>query len=193
MNHAVSVSEKSNSNHSVDSNDVQYPVQAYHGDRLLSSRSSIIERENPIDTIVALQKISAGSDEAKAELIPVVYSELRGIAAAIFRRQDSDHTLQPTALAHEAYLRLVDREGANWESRAHFLAVAAKAMRQILINHARDKIAAKRGGEGWKKVTLDHILASVDPDPIDALAFEDALSRLAGLSERQANVVEHRI
>ena len=133
------------------------------------------------------------ADAAAAALLPLVYDELRALAASYFGRQPAGHTLQPTALVHEAYLKLAGQEEAQWESRAHFFAVSARAMRQILMNHARDKAAAKRGG-GWHKITLD---AAVTPPgsatrEIDLLALDEALEKLGGLSERQARIIELR-
>ena len=140
-----------------------------------------------------LQKMRRGDAAAAQDLLPLVYGELRAIAANFFVRQAPGHTLQPTALVHEAYFRLARKEDVEWESRAHFMAVAARAMRQILINHARDKGAAKRGGANYK-VTLDE---SVTPavgrgSDFDILAIDLALRKLSKLSERQAQIVELR-
>ncbi len=133
------------------------------------------------------------ADAAAAALLPLVYDQLRALAASYFARQPVGHTLQPTALVHEAYLKLAGGQNAQWESRAHFFAVAARAMRQILMNHARDNEDAKRGG-GWQNITLD---AAVTPPgstsrEIDLIALDDALEKLAGLSERQARIIELR-
>ena len=133
------------------------------------------------------------TDAAAAALLPLVYDQLRALAASYFAHQPVGHTLQPTALVHEAYLKLAGGENAQWESRAHFFAVAARAMRQILMNHARDKAAAKRGG-GWHKITLD---AAITPPgstsrEIDLIALDEALEKLGGLSERQARIIELR-
>ncbi len=133
------------------------------------------------------------ADAAAAALLPVVYDQLRALAASYFARQPVGHTLQPTALVHEAYLKLAGQEEAQWESRAHFFAVAARAMRQILMNHARDKAAAKRGG-GWHKITLDEAVTPPGSTlrEIDLIALDDALEKLAGLSDRQARIIELR-
>jgi RNA polymerase sigma factor (TIGR02999 family) len=130
---------------------------------------------------------------AANRLLPLVYEELRALAASFFARRQSGHTLQPTALVHEAYLRLAGNKTVEWESRAHFMAVAARAMRQILINHARDKGAAKRGGD-LRRVTLDD---AVSPPiggnrDVDLVALDVALDKLEDLSERQARIVELR-
>ncbi len=145
----------------------------------------------PAKTLSLLKEIERGDRSAAARLLPHVYEELRSLAATFFRRQRPGHTLQPTALVHEAYLRLVDQDGAHWRDRAHFVSVAAKAMRQILIDHFRASGASKRGG-GWKKVTLSGIDVATPPPEIDFLALEEALTRLAALDERQVTVVELR-
>ena len=133
------------------------------------------------------------TDAAAAALLPLVYDQLRALAASYFARQPVGHTLQPTALVHEAYLKLAGGANAQWESRAHFFAVAARAMRQILMNHARDKAAAKRGG-GWHKITLGEAVTPPGSTSreIDLIALDDALEKLAGLSERQARIIELR-
>ena len=140
-----------------------------------------------------LAQLSAGDPVAAERLLPLVYEELRALAGHYFKKQRSDHTLQPTALVHEAYLKLVGQERPEWQSRAHFLAVAATAMRQILINHARDRKAAKRGGSDRHRITLDRALAAVESGVVDVIDLDDSISRLAALSQRQARVVELRI
>jgi RNA polymerase sigma factor (TIGR02999 family) len=125
-------------------------------------------------------------------LFEAVYHELREIAARLMRSQRDDHTLQPTALVHEAYLKLADASRVSWEGRAHFLRVAARAMRQILINHARDRSAQKRGG-GWTRVTLTEDLAGSADRALEILDLNDALERLAKKDERLAQVVELRV
>jgi RNA polymerase sigma factor (TIGR02999 family) len=138
-----------------------------------------------------LAEIDGGDASAVDRLLPLVYDELHGLAVRHLARQRAGHTLQPTALVHEAYLRLARRDDAEWAGKAHFLAVAAKAMRQILLNHARDRAAAKRGGD-LRRVTLDPGLVSTGERDVDLLALDGALERLARLSERQARVVELR-
>ena len=126
-----------------------------------------------------------------ATATPLVYEQLHQLAEGYFRRQPKGHTLSPTALIHEAYLKLVDREGGRWKDRTHFLAVAATAMRQILVDHARGREAVRRGG-GRQRITLDEsAMPSADRD-VDLLALDEALERLAGLDERKARVVELR-
>ena len=138
-----------------------------------------------------LAEVSAGRKSAAEKLMPLVFDELRRLARSFFASQRPDHTLQPTALVHEAYLKMVGQGGVGWSGRAHFFAVAARAMRQILINHAEAKEAIKRG-QGWHRVTL----ADADPESakreLDLLMLNDALAALEALDERQARVVELR-
>ena len=140
-----------------------------------------------------LGELHRGDTAAADRLLPLVYDELRALAASFFARQQPGHTLQPTALVHEAYLKLAGNESVEWQSRAHFMAVAARAMRQILINHAHHKGAAKRGG-GFQRVTLDEAVTPRigDNREVDVIALDLALQQLAKLSERQAGIVELR-
>jgi RNA polymerase sigma factor (TIGR02999 family) len=125
------------------------------------------------------------------ELLLLVYGELRAVAGAYLRRERADHTLQPTALVHEVFLRLVDQRSATWQNRAHFFAIAAQAMRRILVDHARHHRAEKRGG-GARLITLDQVGDLAADQPVDVELVNDALDRLASLDERQARVVELR-
>ena len=141
-----------------------------------------------------LHKAAGGSHEAVAELMPLVYGELRAIAGKQLQRERRNHTLQATALANEAYLRMVDQRDVDWKGRAHFLAVAAEVIRRILVDHARKKGAAKRGG-GAAQVTLtlgDVLQAPGDKNEVDVLALDQALKDLSALSDRQSRVVELR-
>lgn len=151
--------------------------------------------DQPQGEVTRILQLLGGEDPdaAAAALLPLVYDQLRALAASYFSRQPVGHTLQPTALVHEAYLKLAGGENAQWESRAHFFAVAARAMRQILMNHARDKAAAKRGG-GWHKITLDEAVTPPGSASreIDLIALDEALDKLGGLSERQARIIELR-
>jgi RNA polymerase sigma-70 factor (ECF subfamily) len=142
-------------------------------------------------TTQLLADLESGDGTAAARLFPLVYDQLRAVADSFFRRQPRDHTLQPTALVHEAYLRLVDRKDERWASRAHFLAVASKAMRQILINHAERRAAAKRGGDR-QKLTLSEGITPASQQDVDVLALDEALTRLSVLSGRMGRVVELR-
>ncbi len=127
-----------------------------------------------------------------ATLAPEAYQELRQLAEACFRDQPPDHSLQPTALVHEAYIKLAEGSAGKWKDRTHFLAVAATAMRQILVDHARGRAAQKRGG-GCDKITIDESAIGASPhDNIELLALDDALVRLADLDQRKARVIELR-
>lgn len=132
-----------------------------------------------------------GSKDAADRLFPLVYDELKRIAARYFGHERSDHTLQPTALVHEAFLRLVDQTKVKWESRAHFMAVAATMMRRILVDYARAHEAQRRGGQ-WQRVVLEDSMISTDASVIDYLALEKALGALTELDARQARIVEMR-
>lgn len=133
-----------------------------------------------------------GNVDALDRLVPLVYDELRRIAHAKLRRERPDHTLNTTALVHEAYLRLVEQTRVRWRDRAHFYGVAAQAMRRILVNHAHARRAAKRGG-GAQPVPLDESLLALDDRQIDELiALDEALARLRAFNPRGARVVEYR-
>ncbi|MCA8962722.1 MAG: sigma-70 family RNA polymerase sigma factor, partial [Planctomycetes bacterium] len=124
-------------------------------------------------------------------LFPQVYDEMRNLAGRYFRDQPIDHTLQATALVHEAYCKLVDADRLDWRGKSHFMAIASKAMRQVLVDHFRAAKAQKRGGD-WQRQTLDAGHVQGFDDPVDLLAVTDAIDRLAQLDERQARVVELR-
>ncbi len=138
----------------------------------------------------ALERLASGDAEAARQLYPRVYTELRSIAARCFRGSGLAPTLQPTALVHEAYLHLVDQTQAGWRSRLHFFAVAAMAMRQILVQHVRRRSAQKRGSD-WRRVTLSAAVIE-DRKDVVLLDLDDALTALEKLHERQARVVELR-
>src|SRR5213594_3759505 len=132
---------------------------------------------------------SHGGDSALAELTPLVYEELRRLAHHYMEGQRPDHTLQTTALVNEAYLRLADQTNPNWQSRAHFFAVAARAMRQILVNYAKSSRAQKRGG-GALKVELDEAALVSPEESQEIVDLHEALERLTTLDSRKAQVVE---
>lgn len=138
-----------------------------------------------------LTALADGDPSAAERLMPLVYDELRSLARAYLRSQPKGHTLQPTALVHEAYLHLVDQTNARWQDRRHFLAVAAIAMRQLLIQHARRKGADKRGG-AWRRLTLDDRVGVTPARDVDVLDLDEALQELAKLDQRQARIVELR-
>lgn len=142
------------------------------------------------DTTAILADLAKGDASATDRLLPLVYSELRALAGAYMRDKPPGHTLQPTALVHEAYLRLVGGNDA-FASRAHFMAVAAKVMRGILVDHARKDAALKNGG-GWKRITLSEAATISSADQVDTLALDDVLSRLSKMDERKARVAEMR-
>src|SRR4026209_2527395 len=132
-----------------------------------------------------------GDKEALDKLMPVVYDELRRQAARYLRRERAGHTLQTTALIHEAYVRLVDQRNVQWQNRAHFFGIAAQMMRRILVDHARTKKRAKRGGSDIK-VSLDDATVTVKAQDLDVVAVDEALTRLAKIDEQQSRVVELR-
>ena len=138
-----------------------------------------------------LQAWGRGDATALDQLVPVVYDELRSQARRYLRRERPGHTLQTTGLVHEAYLRLVDQKQANWQNRAQFFGVAGQMMRRVLIDHARSKQAAKRGGSDVQ-VTLEDATAPAEERGVDVLDLDDALTRLAALDPQQAKVVELR-
>ena len=138
-----------------------------------------------------LQDVKHGDRSAWERLLPVVYDELRNLAARYLRRERKGHTLQPTALVHEAFLKLVDQSRVDWQGRAHFFAVAAQAMRRILVDHARQHQAAKRGGDR-ERIVFDENLMGGPPQTENLLALEDALVKLAQLDPQQARIVELR-
>lgn len=136
-----------------------------------------------------LARFAGGDRDAQNKLISLVYPELRRIATAQMRRERPGHTLQPTALVNEAFLRLVDQPLTSWNSRAHFLALAARLMRRILVDHARRHRTAKRGGTA-RQITLTEPLASAENPVIDVLLVHDLLQQLGALDYRQAEIVE---
>jgi RNA polymerase sigma-70 factor (ECF subfamily) len=123
------------------------------------------------------------------QMLPVVYEELHRLASHYISRESPGHTLQPTALVHEAYLRLVDQRRVDWRNRAQFLGVAASMMRRILVNHARDRAARKRGGNP-ERVSLSLVESPSGRPDVELIALEEALQRLAALDERKSKVVE---
>jgi RNA polymerase sigma factor (TIGR02999 family) len=139
-----------------------------------------------------LRAWGAGDAKASDALVPLVYAELRKQARRALRRERDGHTLQATALVHEAWLRLDAQHDARWESRSQFLAVAAQMMRRVLVEHARMRHALKRGGGGIQVTLGDAENAVAAPDDVDVLALDDALARLAILDPRKARLVELR-
>ena len=147
--------------------------------------------ESRPDVTATLLELSAGDGHAAARLLPLVYDELRRLAAGYLRRERPDHTLQPTALVHEAYLRLIDQSRVDWKNRAHFCAVASDMMRRILVDHARKHQAVKRGG-GQTRISLDEAVSFPQDVEIDVLAVDEALLDLVRLDPQQGRLVELR-
>ena len=145
----------------------------------------------PNDVTRLLEAWSDGSQEALEELLPLVYQELKRMAKSYMSSQPSGHTLQTTALIHEAYLKLANQKAKNWENRTHFFAVAAKAMRQILVDHARTRQREKRGGK-TQIISLDHVAEISDQRSAEIIALDEALQELEKLDERKSRVVELR-
>ncbi len=145
----------------------------------------------PPDITALLQAWSRGSPDARDRLVPLVYQELRRRAAAHLRRERSGRTLAPTALVHEAYLRLVRQDRADWRNRAQFFAVASEIMRRILVDRARARNMAKRSGR-WERISLVEDAARAAPREIDVLDLDRALDELAGVDRRKARVAELR-
>jgi RNA polymerase sigma factor (TIGR02999 family) len=139
----------------------------------------------------ALAALRAGELRAADRLLPELYEELRRLAASLLRRERPDHTLQPTALVHEAYLRLLAQEDLRWQDKAHFLGWAARTMRQVLVSHARAHRARKRGG-GQRKVPLDEVVVAFEKRALDIEALDEALEDLSALDERKGRIVELR-
>lgn len=138
-----------------------------------------------------LQQATRGDDSAVNHLMPLVYDELRALAQSYLERERTGHTLQATALVHEAYVRLVEQDQAEWRGRAHFFAVAAQAIRRILVDYARSHQRLKRGGRR-ERVQVDEEVAWTGGQDLDLLALHEALEKLARLHDRQARIVELR-
>lgn len=138
-----------------------------------------------------LRDWQAGDPSARDQLLEIVYEELRRQAARYLRRERPDHTLQPTALVHEAYLQLIDQNFINWENRAHFFGVAARLMRRILVDHARAHRAEKRGS-GQEQLALDEAIGVPQTKDLNILALNDALDELERMDEQQSRIVELR-
>lgn len=132
-----------------------------------------------------------GDQSARDELTPLIYDELRRLARGYLRRERINHTLQPTALVHEAFLRLIDQSKVNWQNRAHFFGAAARLMRQILINHAEARRAAKRGGEA-ERISLNDVDHFAVGREIDLIALNEALNNLERIDPQQGQIVEMR-
>ncbi|MEP6920179.1 MAG: sigma-70 family RNA polymerase sigma factor [bacterium] len=147
--------------------------------------------ETPANVTELLVGWGKGDKEALDKLVPVVYDELRRQAARYLRHERVGHTLQTTALIHEAYLRLVDQKNVHWQNRAHFFGIAAQLMRRILVDHARAKKRVKRGGSDIR-VSLTGVVLKAQDQGLDIVALDEALDRLAAIDEQQSKIVELR-
>lgn len=143
------------------------------------------------DVTQMLKAISAGDESAPERLLTLVYDELRRLAHGYMKNERSDHTLQATALVHEAYIQLVDWKNVSWQNRAHFFAAAAQMMRKILVDHARERNALKRGG-GLRTIALDEAVSFPDRNNLDLIGLDDALIELSTFDPQQARIVELR-
>jgi RNA polymerase sigma factor (TIGR02999 family) len=141
------------------------------------------------DITEILNSWGSGNREAADDLFSLVYDELRRLAQSYLRQERPGHTLQPTALVHEAYLRLVDQTRVNWQNRSHFYGIAAQMMRRILVDHARARATDKRGGAA-QRLSLEDANLSVEQDATDLIALDEALTNLAKFDERKSRVVE---
>lgn len=139
-----------------------------------------------------LKKWSEGNQEVLDKLMPLVYEELRRQASRYLRRERANHTLQTTALIHEAYLKLIDQNQVEWQNRTHFFAIAAQAMRRILVDYARERNREKRGGAAENLPLEEAAFVVSEEKSVDLVALDEALTRLAEFDERQARVVELR-
>ncbi len=157
----------------------------------MRASESAAKREPARDVSALLRAWGHGDLQARDDLLPLVYRQLRRSAAAYLRCERVDHTLQPTALIHEAYLRLVGQDRVAWQNRAHFFGVAAQMMRRILVDCARERHAAKRPAAGLR-VALDERIGSVSPPDVEVLLLEQALAELTVLDRRQGQIVELR-
>lgn len=144
------------------------------------------------EATLVLSELRNGDSSAADRLFPVVYDELRALAAAYLQQERLNHTLQPTALVHEAYLRLFNEARIDWQGKSHFMGIAARCIRQILLNHARDRRAAKRGGDVKRFTLHEEHLAADRVVVIDLIDLDEALQELTERDERQAKVVELR-
>lgn len=146
--------------------------------------------DNSRDITQILREWSDGKREALDQLLPLVYNQLRRQAANYLRRERPDHTLQTTALIHEAYIKLIDQKSVQWKNRAHFFAIAAQAMRRILVDYARTKHRNKRGGDAAKMSLEDATMIAVEEKSIDLMALDEALNKLAVMDELKSRIVE---
>ncbi len=151
-----------------------------------------MSERTPSEITQMLIELTGGNKDVVNQILPHIYDELRRLAGSYLRRERSDHTLQPTALVHEAYMKLIDQKKVRWQNRAHFFGIAAQVMRRILMDHARKHSAGKRGGEAEKLPLEEEILIVSTDRSADLIALDDALQGLAELDPQKAKLVELR-
>jgi RNA polymerase sigma factor (TIGR02999 family) len=144
------------------------------------------------DLTQMLIRLTEGNTEVVNEILPVIYDELRSLAGNYLRRERDNHTLQPTALVHEAYIKLIDQKNVQWQNRAHFFGIAANIMRRILVDHARKHTAEKRGGAGENLPLEDELVIVSEGKSAQLLALDEALENLAKMDAQKAKIVELR-
>ena len=148
-------------------------------------------QEPEVDVTRLLRSVASGNRADLDALLSAIYDDLHRLAANQMQAERRDHTLQPTALVHEAYMKLIDQRSTEWQDRLHFFAVAARIIRRVLVDHARTRASMKRGG-GRDRVPMDRVSSVVDAPDVDLVALDEALEELARLDARQAQVVELR-
>jgi len=151
-----------------------------------------MSEQPPSDITQLLIEMTDGNTEVVNQILPLIYSELRKLASSYLRRERSNHTLQPTALVNEAYLKLIDQKKVKWQNRAHFFGIAAQVMRRILLDHARKHTAEKRGGDAELLPIEEEILIVSHEKSAELIALDEALENLAKIDEQKARIVELR-
>jgi RNA polymerase sigma-70 factor (ECF subfamily) len=151
-----------------------------------------MSEQPPNEITQMLIELTDGNTEVVNRILPHIYDELRRLAGSYLRRERSDHTLQPTALVHEAYMKLIDQKRVQWQNRAHFFGIAAQVMRRILLDHARKHTADKRGGDAEKLPLEEEVLIVSHDKSAELIALDDALEALAAIDSQKAKIVELR-
>jgi RNA polymerase sigma factor (TIGR02999 family) len=170
---------------------VSFPFPIIAAD-FLNCPLNMSEQQAPREITQMLIELTDGNEDVVNQILPHIYDELRRLAGSYLRRERADHTLQPTALVHEAYMKLIDQKRVKWQNRAHFFGIAAQVMRRILLDHARKHQAEKRGGEFEKLPIEEEILIVSHDKSAELIALDDALQELAKLDEQKARIVELR-
>ena len=158
----------------------------------LREPESTMTHQAPSEITQMLIELTDGNQEVVNQILPHIYDELKRLSSSYLRRERADHTLQPTALVHEAYMKLVDQKRVQWQNRAHFFGIAAQVMRRILMDHARKHQADKRGGDAEKLPIEEEILVVSHDKSAELIALDDALQTLAAMDEQKAKIVELR-